>query len=67
MFSVALNLFRLDNGRYPTTEEGLKALFSNSMNFSTWDGPYLDKKNFKYINYFTYLNDSHQEYELIEK
>lgn len=38
--SVSLDAFRLDNGRYPTTEEGLTALISNP-GLQTWDGPYV--------------------------
>lgn len=39
----ALDAFRLDVGRYPTTSEGLNALFSASVD--GWDGPYLKKTN----------------------
>lgn len=38
--AVSLDAFRLDNGRYPTTEEGLTALISNP-GLQTWDGPYV--------------------------
>lgn len=61
LFGQALDQFRLDNGRYPTTEEGLEALFENKSNLSTWDGPYL--KSPKYINEFTYRRDG-SEYVL---
>ena len=37
----ALDQFRLDNGRYPTTEEGLKALVERPSTTSKWSGPYL--------------------------
>jgi general secretion pathway protein G len=43
MFSTALDAFKLDTGRYPTTEEGLKALIENP-GIAGWDGPYLKKK-----------------------
>ncbi|MGC9023154.1 MAG: type II secretion system major pseudopilin GspG, partial [Dissulfurimicrobium sp.] len=39
----ALDAFRLDNGRYPTTEEGLKALREKPPGLDTWNGPYLPK------------------------
>ena len=39
----ALDDFRLDNGRYPTTDEGLVALREKPMDLETWDGPYLPK------------------------
>lgn len=37
----ALDLFHLDNGRYPTQEEGLKALVVRPTNAPRWKGPYL--------------------------
>ena len=43
MLSQALDAFRLDVGRYPTTEEGLKVLWAKSSNIKNWDGPYLPK------------------------
>ena len=39
-FSSALDLYYLDLGRYPTTNEGLAAL-ARSNNVSGWNGPYL--------------------------
>ena len=39
----ALDLFRLDAGRYPTAEEGLQALRTRPNGLETWDGPYLKK------------------------
>jgi general secretion pathway protein G len=38
----ALDLFRLDTGRYPTTSEGLNALVTDP-GAPGWDGPYLKK------------------------
>ncbi|MGQ0674475.1 MAG: type II secretion system major pseudopilin GspG [Rhodospirillales bacterium] len=37
----ALDLYRLDIGRYPTQEEGLKALVARPGNAPKWNGPYL--------------------------
>jgi general secretion pathway protein G len=37
----ALDLFFLDNGRYPTSSEGLAALVRRPGNIATWNGPYL--------------------------
>jgi general secretion pathway protein G len=42
LFESALDAFRLDVGRYPTTEEGLQALVKNP-GLPKWDGPYLPK------------------------
>jgi general secretion pathway protein G len=39
----ALDLFRLDAGRYPTSEEGLQALRTRPSGLESWDGPYLKK------------------------
>ncbi len=39
----ALDQFRLDTGRYPTTEEGLASLNTRPANLSKWEGPYLTK------------------------
>jgi general secretion pathway protein G len=43
MFSTALDTFRLDVGRYPTTDEGLDALVRKPATADRWDGPYLRK------------------------
>lgn len=40
----ALDLYELDNGAYPTTDEGLAALISKPTSASGWRGPYLKKK-----------------------
>ena len=45
--STALDLYELDNGRYPTTEQGLAALLQKptaSPEPANWSGPYLKKK-----------------------
>ena len=41
----ALDLFYLDAGRYPTTEEGLGALVQRPAGVSSWSGPYLKTTN----------------------
>jgi hypothetical protein len=43
MLRTALDLFKLDVGRYPTEKEGLKALTQNIGGISKWQGPYVDK------------------------
>ncbi|NPA54619.1 MAG: type II secretion system major pseudopilin GspG [Aquificae bacterium] len=43
MIETALDAFRLDVGRYPTTAEGLKVLWEDPGNIKGWDGPYLPK------------------------
>lgn len=37
----ALEIFKLDVGRYPETSEGLIALVENPGNIDGWNGPYL--------------------------
>lgn len=44
LFGTALDAFRLDTGRYPTTEEGLKALREKPSGADAWQGPYLPKE-----------------------
>ena len=39
----ALDQFRLDVGRYPTSEEGLQALVAQPSGEQRWSGPYLKK------------------------
>ena len=43
----ALDLYELDNGKYPTTEQGLQALITKPAaqpDPTNWNGPYLKKK-----------------------
>jgi general secretion pathway protein G len=40
-FSSSLDLFYLDNGRYPTTSEGLTALAQRPGAAEAWNGPYV--------------------------
>lgn len=40
-FSAALDLYRIDTGRYPTTDQGLRALVEDPGNVRNWRGPYL--------------------------
>jgi len=42
--STALDSFRLDFGRYPTTDEGLAILSVRHSTLKKWNGPYLAKK-----------------------
>jgi general secretion pathway protein G len=40
---TALDLYKADNGDYPTTEEGLQALRAAPATAKNWNGPYLKK------------------------
>lgn len=42
LLGQALDQFRLDTGRYPTTQEGL-AILTTNQSIENWDGPYLRK------------------------
>ena len=42
-FETVLDAFKLDVGRYPTTDEGLQSLRARPGNMERWDGPYLKK------------------------
>jgi general secretion pathway protein G len=43
--STALDLYRLDVGRYPTEDEGLIALVEPAPGAGGWNGPYLKKRS----------------------
>jgi len=42
-FGAGLDLFYLEIGRYPTTEEGLTALVVEPTGVTSWQGPYIKK------------------------
>lgn len=44
LLGTALDTFRLDVGRYPSTQEGLQALTQRPPGVDRWDGPYLKKE-----------------------
>jgi general secretion pathway protein G len=41
--STALDIYRLEVGRYPATDEGLQALVERPSDAKNWNGPYLKK------------------------
>jgi general secretion pathway protein G len=43
--SATLDLYRLEVGRYPSDDEGLKALVENPGDVPNWNGPYLKKSD----------------------
>jgi general secretion pathway protein G len=73
MLGAALDAYRLDNGRYPTTEQGLTALMEEPQSDprpNNWKGPYLRKAvpNDPWGNAYNYLcpgNNSPQGYDLL--
>jgi general secretion pathway protein G len=67
LLGQALDQFRLDTGRYPTTSEGLNALMVNP-GIENWDGPYLKKAvpNDPWGKPFNYQSPgSHGDYDLL--
>lgn len=42
-FETVLDLYRLDVGKYPSSDEGLSALRAKPAAAANWDGPYLKK------------------------
>lgn len=42
-FGQALDVFKLDTGRYPNQQEGLRAIVEKPANMPGWNGPYLKK------------------------
>lgn len=56
---AALDLFYLDNGRYPNAEEGLMALVQAPAGMENWNGPYLKKKK---VPKDPWQNEYHYEY-----
>lgn len=66
--SAALDLFLIDNGRYPTQQEGLNALIESPPGLASWRGPYLKARGppadpwgrpYQYVN-----PGQHSEYDL---
>lgn len=66
---AALDLYRLEVGSYPTTEQGLEALVVEPEGVTGWHGPYL-KKNFipkdPWGNEYVYqFPGEHGEYDIV--
>ena len=67
-FSSALDLYKLDMGRYPTSQEGLAALKTKPTTAENWNGPYV--KNTTSLNDpwghpYTYVSPGrHGEFDL---
>jgi general secretion pathway protein G len=68
LFGTALDAYRLDTGKYPTSEEGLKALREKPSGADNWQGPYLPKEipADPWGNPYVYRSPGeHGEYDLI--
>ena len=68
---TALDLYRLHNGRYPSTDQSLKALLTKpevGIIPKNWNGPYLHGNNLPkdgWDNEFRYTSSDGREYEII--
>ena len=68
---TSLEMFRLDTGRWPTTEEGLRVLWLRpDTDGEKWDGPYVKKPRFKdpWQNVYIYRSpgtESGLDYEIV--
>ena len=65
--ATALKLYELDNGSFPSTDEGLSALLGKPSSASNWNGPYLEKmpidpwgREYRYV-----FPGKHGDYDLI--
>jgi len=67
--STALDLYRVDVGRLPTTEEGLNSLLARPTDAARWRGPYLRKAQAisdPWGRIFSYkFPGEHGEYDLV--
>ncbi len=60
----ALDLYKLDVGSYPTTEQGLVALTTKPNDVATWNGPYTKTNGVPadpWNNPWTYVNPSSRQ------
>ena len=68
---TALDLYRLHNSRYPSSEQGLKALMERpevGLIPKNWNGPYLRGNNLPEDGWdspFRYISENGNEYEII--
>ncbi|HIE25978.1 TPA: type II secretion system protein GspG [Candidatus Poribacteria bacterium] len=69
-FEASLNHYAIDVGNYPSTEEGLEALWQAPDEADGWDGPYVQKPQFidPWKNPYIYRSPSERpgyEYEIV--
>lgn len=68
LFGAALDQFRLDTGRYPSTSEGLGVLRADTGSIPNWDGAYLKKEipNDPWGKPYIYASPgAHDDYDII--
>ena len=68
-FSIALDMYKLDTTKYPTQEQGLEALVTETQGIANWKGPYLKKKFIPkdpWGNNYVYIHPGeHGDYDII--
>ena len=47
VISQSLQMFRIHNNRYPTTDQGLNAMLNNPGDSKSWRGPYIEANKLK--------------------
>lgn len=57
--SAALDMYKLDEGRYPTQQQGLSALIEKPADAKHWNGPYMRKEK---IPQDPWMQDYHYVY-----
>ncbi|MBI5872526.1 MAG: type II secretion system major pseudopilin GspG [Candidatus Omnitrophica bacterium] len=69
--ATALKLFELDNGNFPTTQDGLQSLLVKAAGANNWNGPYLERKpidpwgrEYKYVSPGTHRPQDYDLYSL---
>jgi general secretion pathway protein G len=65
-----LDLFKLEIGRYPTSQEGLQALMTAPSGVSNWNGPYLKRNTVPkdpWSNEYKYVSpgDQNRPYDIV--
>ncbi len=68
MLENALDTYRLNVGKYPTVQQGLKALVEKPANARRWNGPYIKKRIPKdpWGNAYIYIYPGeHGDYDIV--
>ena len=67
-FSAALDMYKLDMGKYPTSDQGLQALIEAPEGSKRWNGPYLKKAKMPvdpWLNEYHYVSPgTHGKFDL---
>ena len=67
-FGAALDMYKLEVGRYPNTQEGLQALSEAPSGATNWNGPYLKKKTVPkdpWGNAYVYTKEGTRSFKIV--